>query len=122
MPAHLINFQPRFAEAIESGAKRQTMRPPRKRAIFPGDRLRLYTGLRTAKARLLREVECRNIQTVELGITGATITDFSRRIILSIEANDTLAKSDGFGSYGEMLDWFESRYGKPPFHLEIIAW
>jgi len=41
---------------VESGEKRQTIRAVRKRPIKVGDKLHLYSGLRTKKARnLLKE-------------------------------------------------------------------
>lgn len=53
----LINFKQQFAEMVESGEKRQTIRRERKghRQIGKGDHLKLYTGLRTKQCRLLGE-------------------------------------------------------------------
>lgn len=50
------NFMAQFAPAVESGGKRQTVRRERKDGRVPkvGDTVKLYQGLRTRNARLLR--------------------------------------------------------------------
>lgn len=48
----IINFT-KFIEKVESGEKRQTIRAVRKRPIKVGDKLYLYSGLRTKEARNL---------------------------------------------------------------------
>lgn len=52
MPAY--NFQERFAGAVESGQKRQTIRKTDKGAQ-PGSKAYLYTGQRTAPGRWVSE-------------------------------------------------------------------
>jgi len=74
MPA--LNFKSRFAPAVElglanplaPGAKRCTIRATRKRPICPGDRLSLYTGMRTKACRKLGEAECRTVDRLTLDI------------------------------------------------------
>ena len=51
MASHLLTFQPRFADLVASGAKRQTIRMPRPWAV--GDTLHLWEGDRTHKVRRL---------------------------------------------------------------------
>lgn len=107
---HLINFQARFAAAVESGQKRQTLRRPRKTPIRPGDTLRLYTGLMHKGARLLREVECVFVEPIcftECGAYGYNVHDF--------------AKADGFKDWWEMRNWFHKQYGLP-VSLILIKW
>jgi hypothetical protein len=55
----LYNFQARFAPAILSGSKRQTIRARRVREDKPGDTLYLYTGLRQPGAKKLGELRIR---------------------------------------------------------------
>lgn len=50
----LLNFQKQFADLIEAGTKRQTIRAARKYPIKVGDKLYLYTGLRTKYCRKLK--------------------------------------------------------------------
>lgn len=49
------NFAAQFAEAVETRKKRQTIRAPRKdnRHAKVGDKLQLYTGMRTTNCRKL---------------------------------------------------------------------
>ena len=47
------NFKPQFVPLIETGAKQQTIRSPRKRHTQPGEAMQLYTGMRTKACRKL---------------------------------------------------------------------
>jgi hypothetical protein len=52
MPAY--NFQKQFAPLVQSGEKRQTIRTLGKRShAQPGNKLQLYTGMRTKQCRKL---------------------------------------------------------------------
>jgi len=64
MPAY--NFKSQFAQPIESGRKRQTIRPRRKRPTRPGDKLYLYMGMRTKACRKLAEVICTRVTPVDI--------------------------------------------------------
>ena len=55
MPA--LSFKTQFIPLIESGEKRQTIRA-RKRPIKVGERLYLYTGMRTKNCRKIAELIC----------------------------------------------------------------
>lgn len=49
----LLGFKSIFADAVERGEKRQTIRAERKRPIKVREKLYLYTGLGTKKCRKL---------------------------------------------------------------------
>jgi hypothetical protein len=111
----LINFQARFAEAVESGEKHQTICRVRKVPIKPGDTLRLYTGLRTKAVKHLKDVVCKEVHSVILD-----------RYFLAVDGQVScervaLAHADGFGCFNEMLDWFEQQYGLP-FSGVLLRW
>jgi hypothetical protein len=122
----LFNFKAQFVEAIASGTKLQTIRHRRKDGRQPhaGDIAKLYTGLRTSKARLLREapvVDCfpLNIDLAEMA---------SRRIIsngirLNIGEGNDFAKLDGFQDSQEMFRWFKKTYpGMDWFEGFCVRW
>jgi len=115
MPAY--NFKQQFAEAVESGAKRQTLRRPRKRPTQPGDRLRLYTGQRTKSCRLLREVTCTQVLPIHLDRDSVRVSGMR----LSETALTWLALADGFENGEQLLAFFDRLYGLP-VGLELIAW
>jgi hypothetical protein len=119
MPA--LNFQARFASAVESGEKRQTIRKRRKdgRDPKPGDTLYLYTGMRTKACRKLGEAVCTRVQEVAFGrmvMGGQRGTWFQGPGYLK-----SIAKRDGFETKEEMLDWFEKTHGLP-FEGLLIRW
>ena len=67
MPA--LNFKKQFAEKVETGEKRQTVRAKRKRAFVVGDKLYLYTGMRTKYCRKLA-VDLRTWQAKKMWLHG----------------------------------------------------
>ena len=122
MPA--LNFQAKFAPLVESGEKRQTIRKLRKdgRDPKPGDRLYLYTGMRTKACRKLGEVKCKKVYPIKLyvrsryGPLGRVVS-----MIGSPCGVTRLARLDGFKSAAAMFDWFEKTHGLP-FEGLLIRW
>lgn len=121
----LIHFQERFASAVASGAKRQTIRKERKRPIEPGDRLILGTWEGKpyrSKVRRLREAECSQVEPVRIGYgrycDEAIIV--SGRHLTSDEC-DEFAEADGFTCLSVMLAWFGKTHGLP-FRGVLIQW
>jgi hypothetical protein len=118
MPAY--NFKSRFAEAVKTGAKRTTIRKPRKRPTVARDILILYTGLRTKKCRLIGVFLCESVQLVTLypfdndmdidGMPGCRI------------AIEGIASSDGFESADAFFEFFRSTYGEKRLAMELITW
>ena len=128
MPA--VNFQKRFAPAVANGKKRQTIRKVRKRPIKKGDKLYLYTGMRTKQCRALKTVCCRRVRLIHLEkLTGEMVScniaaidnGGTRMSLLDIHEQHHLAVRDGFDGFGAMVDWFEKRYGLP-FEGVLIEW
>ncbi len=121
MPA--LNFQARFADPVETHAKRQTIRRVWKRPIKVGDTLYLYTGMRTKQCRKLRMVLCLDYRPI-------TINEHSISLLTDLETLEIwpegwslkwFARMDGFDSWEEMRDFFKERYGLP-FEGVLITW
>jgi len=113
----LLNFQKQFADDVECGKKNQTIRKTRKRPIKAGDNLYLYTGLRTKKARELKETICKTVEDI-------IITEDKDIIISGEPLNggfDHFAQLDGFKDYNDMLSWFNNTHGLP-FTGQLIRW
>jgi len=113
------NFQKRFADDVEGGHKRQTIRAPRRdgRHAKVGDKLQLYTGMRTTSCRKLRDAVCHDTCTVI--IEADKIWTFQPlELHTDLEA---WAQRDGFESWAEMHDFFEQTHGLP-FTGVLIAW
>src|SRR3990167_1485984 len=108
MPA--LNFQERFALQVQNGTKR-------KRPIKIGDKLFLYTGMRTKSCVKLGEGVC--IETVPVTIHNTYLMLYNRAVP-GIEAH-RLAHNDGFESLDMMLRWFRKTHGLP-FKGQIIFW
>jgi hypothetical protein len=61
------SFRPRFAEPIANRTKTQTIRNDRARHARPGERLQLYTGMRTRHCRLITDkVLCSTVEPIRL--------------------------------------------------------
>lgn len=111
------NFQGRFADAVQRGEKRQTIRANGKRRhAKPGDKLQLYTGMRTKACRKLRDVVCHD--ACPILIDRDRIVTFQPQEFLDPEQ---VARLDGFASWADMRAWFEQTHGLP-FHGAMIRW
>ena len=116
MPA--LNYQARFANDVESGAKGQTVRKRRKCPIKIGDTLYHFTGMRTKACRRLRIDVCTKITTVEINGYGLLLLD---GVAQTEHESQRFAELDGFADYDEMLAWVYKAYGIP-FLGDAIYW
>ena len=117
MPAY--NFQGRFADDVEVGRKRQTIRQKRKRRTKKGDPLYLFTGMRTPHCRKLRDTTCRRVRPIQIGKNVIRVDGQS--IKTNSAAAGRFARLDGFSGSAEMINWFRKTYG-PRFYGVVIYW
>lgn len=126
MPA--LNFKKEFAEAVELGEKRQTVRAHRKdgRAHAKvGDAIKLYTGMRTKGCRLLASAKVTRIDKIWMDATSMKLND--RPVYSTISdrsdppTDNEFARADGFDGFTEMACWFEGVHGLP-FEGVVIYW
>lgn len=117
-----LGFKRQFASGVADGTKRQTVRRERSDRLRPmvGDRVTLYTGLRTAKCERIGA----GTVTACFGLMirfedGALFFDGEQVSHLRAE---TFAQQDGFGSYDEMQDWIHETHGPRDFHGFCVQW
>jgi hypothetical protein len=126
MPAY--NFQNQFAEPVELGIKRKTIRGKRKRPTVIGDKLYLYQGMRTSKCRLLLEAVCTNISDVRIVRCSWGVEVWINLERLGDTAFEQLWQSDGFKSAIDFEAFFllkrtsKSKNRKDVWTGEMIEW
>lgn len=122
MATYLLNFKKQFARAVEDGSKRQTIRQHRKdgKRILPGDTLKLYTGLRTRGARLLRTDTAERVSSVRLLVNDRQLI-VDGRLLDRGEAID-FAHADGFATFAEMVSFFWEQYQLDTFEGYCVRW
>lgn len=119
MPA--LNFQKQFADAVERGEKRQTIRAIRKDKRLPAKRgavIALYTGMRTRGCRRLGYAMCENVRPIKI-TEGVVFCDDGW--IRTPEQLEAFARADGFMDWADMLAWFKKTHGLP-FSGHLIEW
>jgi hypothetical protein len=121
----LLSFKKIFAEPVQAGTKRQTIRGHRKYPIVPGERLYLYTALRTKFSQKLAEGECTANHEITLN-HFAVIIKKNGRAILTEDADklNAFAKADGFESWYQLTKFWLQEHGSDcfPFHGTITYW
>lgn len=141
----IINFKPEFAELVASGKKRQTIRAMRKRPFKVGDKLYLYTGLRTKQVRNLVKcltpdfilqdhdidfnvcpwyVICKEVHEIE--IIDDPFSNFPLDIKIDGEYLDFIQmlgiiEKDGFILESDFYSFFKSTHGLP-FKGQLVRW
>ncbi len=114
-------FEPRFVDAIRNGSKTQTIRPVPKRRPAPGDflSLRRWSGRpyfsKMDHIGLAQIVSVDDVQLSEFGgieINGKAIDP---------RLAGTFARKDGFASWADMLEFFDTHYDLP-FRGVLIRW
>lgn len=117
-----FNFQPRFADAIRAGTKRQTIR--RRARVEPGRMVQLYTGMRTRFCSKLREDQvCTLVWPVGLDVC---LHGFGEIVVNGMRLfgpdRERLAQDDGFESLAEMHAFWLDRHGVGRFEGALIRW
>ena len=100
-----ISFKKRYAEKVESGTKLMTIRKTKR--VKAGDKLQLYTGMRTKGCRKLRDAVCVAIDSVSITPDGP----FFGQPGWWPKDKNVFAERDGFQTYADMYDFFKSEYG-----------
>lgn len=106
-----FNFMERWADDVESGRKRSTIRA-RKRAR-PGDTLQLYTGQRTKKCRKLRDAVCAAVNEISIDVHGQFVAIRINGDLLPKEQARAIAIADGFDGVSAFAQFFDDNYGLP---------
>lgn len=119
-----FNFQERFTDDVEDGIKTNTIR--RSARCKPGDRLQLYTGMRTKKCRKLMDATCTAVKPIRIDHMGIILD--GKRLPAGWARRDDhedhdcdFAKADGFDDFMEMAEWFHAQYTLP-FNGFVIYW
>lgn len=112
------NFQGRFANMVQIGVKRQTIR--RNASAKVGDRLQLYTGQRTKHCRKLVALDPVVIAVHPVVLQPHSIT-INKKPHFG-PAADEVARDDGFTDYAEMWTWFKEKYCADIFHGVLTKW
>ena len=123
-----LNFDPRFADCVASGKKRQTIR--RNAECVAGDALQLWARRETTDYltyRKLADAICTRVRPVWICETHMRIDGEWLRPGTALR-NDTedcdndFAKRDGFGGFLEMVRWLQNHYATLPFNGFLIEW
>src|SRR5665213_102220 len=106
-----FSFKKRFADLVASGAKCQTIRQTAR--AKKGDRIQLYTGMRTRACRKLVDPDPVCILVDYVGIRPEYLTLGNTK--LHAGNADDFARRDGFKDYDDLVKWFAETYGTPYF-------
>jgi len=120
-----VNFSV-FIDKILSGEKRQTIRraSPKWKNVKVGDKLTLYTGLRTKQCRKLGEAVVESITPIMIDTECDNVAvetplgDFN----LDLPALNDLVARDGFDSNDEFFKFFCLNYKVGRFKMFVIRW
>lgn len=118
------SFQKQFAEPIIAGTKRQTIRV-RARAK-PGDRLQLYTGMRTKSCRKIGDAICASVAPIEVRLAANSIrvenAGFAMTTLTGAQL-DEFARLDGFLDWASMKAFFAKHHpGVETFEGALTTW
>ena len=113
------NFMKSLAPLVEAGVKSHTIRNNNRngRHAKVGDKLQLYTGMRTKSCRKLRDTICLAIHEIKIENPAVRILIDSAWVELSASQVLQLAIADGFASIDEFFNYFTE-----PRDLVLIVW
>ena len=118
-----VNFTV-FIGKILAGEKRQTIRraSPKWKNVKAGDKLTLYTGLRTKQCRKLGEAVVKSITPIKLDFGYITIHKPKWDFTLESWQVRDFVKADGFDSVEDFWDFFKEHYGWEAVEMRVIRW
>jgi hypothetical protein len=109
-----------FKDKILSGAKRQTIRAPRKIPIKVGDTLYMWWKSRSPQREKLGEANCTKTTPITIQKTKAILT-YTDSGDYEIAHLDKFAQADGFDNWQQMIEFFDKTHGLP-FTGVLIEW
>lgn len=115
-----FSFQPEFVSMIESGRKIQTIRKTRRCDV--GDKMHLYTGLRTKQCKLIAVKKAVAVENVIIEPRGIIVGTPPCMMLLEPAYSDLFACADGFVNFQAMRRWFVDRYQSEVFHGFVHRW
>lgn len=117
----LFNFKKQFAVDVENGKKRQTIRAKRKDGRNPhvGDKLYLYTGMRTKSCRKLGEAVCLSVEQIMIYESGIVIEG---KWITTVKEELDFIKADGFNNVFDFFSFFNKEHDGLPFEGLLYKW
>jgi len=114
------NFDAAFAGPILGGRKTSTIRADGKRRhARVGDLVQAYVGMRTPDCVLLLVAPCTRSLPIEIHASHV-VADGQRKV--NPAYYETLARSEGFASFGNLQAWFDRRYGLPAIGFTQTVW
>ena len=120
-----VNFSV-FIDKILSGAKRQTIRraDPKWANVKAGDKLTLYTGLRTKECRKLGEAFVESITpiTIDTECDNVAVETPLGDFNLDLPALNDLVERDGFVSNPDFFKFFCLNYSVGRLKMVVIRW
>lgn len=120
----IYNFQAQFADAVRTGAKRQTIRARGKRPPpTAGQIAHCYVGLRTASVSPLGNYPIESVTPIGISPPTRTVSmpQGARWIELDPGEIDQLAVADGFESADAFFAFFCTEHGST-FSGYVIKW
>lgn len=119
----ILGFKNRFRDPIEERTKRQTLRSPRKYPIVAGDKLYLYTGLRTKHSKIIGTATCVSAPEIRLDFENRRVESETGMAYTTEEETDAFAKADGFTDWEEMKTfWAKEHPGLKQWSGTRIIW
>ena len=118
------SFRPQFVDPILAGLKRQTIRAERKRHAREGERLQLYTGMRTRRCRLIGTTTCIGATNLRLFLAERRAESLDTgNAWTTAEETDAFAAADGFQDWAELKRfWAAEHPGLATFSGVMICW
>lgn len=117
----VLMFKDQFAPLVTLGAKRQTIRPQRKRPIKPGDMLdfRRWTGKAyRSKQEKIGSGVCISVNQCRVSLA---MMEYGHSKIHDMRILHRMARADGFRNWWDMTEWFQAQHGLP-FEGILIRW
>ena len=116
------SFQRRFVPLIRAGVKLQTIRAERERHARPGERLQLFTGMRTAHCmKIMHDPVCTMVLPCRISFASGRIARIETGQV-PVRDLDHFAVLDGFADIDDMTHFWLERHGTKAFQGVVIEW
>lgn len=112
-----LSFKTRFAPRIIAREKRHTIRAVRKRPIVVGEKLQLYTGMRTRHCRLIGTAQCTAAPWITIDFVSQAIMIQGHPSIRTAAKLDAFAVLDGFRDWADMRRFWQ----KPGTEVQVFS-
>ena len=114
----LLGFKKIYVDKIKDGSKTTTIRTLRKIKPKIGEKIFMYSGLRTSNCQKIGEATVSQVYDIKIQAPEIYVNE----VKMDLQSKNNIARNDGFDCPADLFGAICNTYGAGIFHGSLIVW